>query len=182
MLLDAPAFRALFDEQSAFVWRVLARHGVHERDREDACQEVFLVVHARAAQFEGRSALRTWLYGIAVRTALNFRRKSARRREELEACPPERESPADQHEHAARRQNLELLERALNQLDPGRREVFALYELEGMTMADAASSLGIPQNTALYRLYAAREEIQAFLRQHELRARPRAPSEHRSAT
>lgn len=155
------------------MWRVLARHGVRERELEDACQEVFLVVHARLGDFEGRSSLRTWLYGIAVRVALNFRRKLGRRHEELEAVPPEGQSEADQLELAARRETLSLIERALAELDPDKREVFALYELEGMTMAEVATTLDVPENTALYRLYAARDELRARLRQHELRTRAR---------
>jgi RNA polymerase sigma-70 factor (ECF subfamily) len=152
---------------------------VRERELEDACQEVFVVVHARLADFEGRSSLRTWLYGIAVRVALNFRRKLGRRREELEAAPPEGRADADQHELVARRETLTLIERALAQLDPEKREVFALYELEGMTMAEVASTLALPENTALYRLYAARDELRARLRQHELRMQPRPAREAR---
>jgi RNA polymerase sigma-70 factor (ECF subfamily) len=151
---------------------VLARHGVRERELEDACQEVFLVVHARLAEFEGRSSLRTWLYGIAVRVALNFRRKLGRRQEELEAVPPEGLAEPEQHELTVRRETLTLIERALAELDPDKREVFALYELEGMTMAEVASTLALPENTALYRLYAARDELRARLRQHELRTQP----------
>lgn len=140
---------------------------MRERELEDACQEVFIVVHARLADFEGRSTLRTWLYGIAMRVALNQRRKSARRREDLEAWPPEGESAATQHELTEQRETLGLVERALLTLDEDKREVFALYELEGMTMAEVAGTLAVAENTALYRLYAARDEIRSFLRGHE---------------
>ena len=51
------------------MWRALQRHGVPERELADACQEVFLVVHRREAIFEGRSSVRSWLYGIALRVA-----------------------------------------------------------------------------------------------------------------
>jgi DNA-directed RNA polymerase specialized sigma24 family protein len=58
-------FRALFDLHAAFVWRVLARHGVPSssarRELEDGCQEVFLVLYRRAAELDGQSSLRTWL-------------------------------------------------------------------------------------------------------------------------
>jgi RNA polymerase sigma-70 factor (ECF subfamily) len=68
-------FRGLFDLHAAFVWRVLARHGVPRRELEDGCQEVFLVLYRRAAELDGRSSLRTWLYGVAVRVALGMRRR-----------------------------------------------------------------------------------------------------------
>lgn len=63
-------------------------------------------------------------------------------------------------EHTAQKQLFELAAQALRNMDDDKREVFALYELEGLTMADVAQSLGIPQGTALSRLYAAREELQ----------------------
>jgi RNA polymerase sigma-70 factor (ECF subfamily) len=174
--LDAETFRSLFEAHSAFVWRVLARHGVRPAELEDACQEVFLVVHARFTEFEGRSSVRTWIYGVAVRVALGFRRKSARRRESLAAEPEEEPVAASQLESALQRQTLRLIERALSDMEADKREVFALYELEGMTMAEVASTLGVPENTALYRLYSARDEIRSALRRHEQRGRAHVPS------
>jgi RNA polymerase sigma-70 factor (ECF subfamily) len=155
----------------AFVWRALARHGVRAAELEDACQEVFLVVHARLGEFEGRSSLRTWVYGIALRVALAFRRKAARSRVQSEENPPEQTFEADQLVLVEQRQTLSLIEQAVAQLSESKREVFALYELEGMTMAEVAVTLALPENTALYRLYAARSEIRAFLERHEKSAR-----------
>ena len=79
----APDFERIFAEHSAFVWRVLARHGVRERDLEDVCQEVFVVVFKNLAQFEGRSSMNTWIYGICRRVAANYRGRAAHRRETL---------------------------------------------------------------------------------------------------
>ena len=63
------AFTGLFREHAPYVWRVLRRLGVAEADVEDACQEVFLVVHRRAESFDGTSSVKTWIYGICVRVA-----------------------------------------------------------------------------------------------------------------
>jgi RNA polymerase sigma-70 factor, ECF subfamily len=164
-------FRQLFREHSAFVWRVLRRHGVPERELEDACQEVFLVVHRRLPEFEGRSSLRTWIYGIAVRVGLGLRRRAFMRRELLIPGPEESTAPVDSVDAAyARQQAQKWLKGALAELPRPKREVFVLYELEEMTMADTASALGIPENTALYRLYGARKDIATALRRRELQA------------
>ena len=61
-----------------FVWRSLGRLGVPPEGIEDAAQDVFLVVHRRLADFEGRSSLTTWLYGIALRVARDHRRRQRR--------------------------------------------------------------------------------------------------------
>lgn len=158
------AFRALFAEHAPFVWRVLKRHGVRERDLEDACQEVFVVVHRRLHEFDGRAAMRTWIYGIAVRVALAARRRAHVRREAPEETAPEQVEAEGSFEHTARRELFALAQAALLQMSDEKREVFALYELEGLTMAEVASSLQIPESTALSRLYVAREEIKPLVR------------------
>jgi RNA polymerase sigma-70 factor, ECF subfamily len=163
-------FKQLFEEHSGFVWRVLRRHGVPEREIEDACQEVFLVVHRRLSEFEGRSSLRTWIYGIAVRVGLGLRRKAFIRRELLVTVPDEQVSPFDMADEYARQEAQVWLKNALAELPRPKREVFVLYELEEMTIAETAAALGVPENTALYRLYGARKDIASALRKRELRA------------
>ena len=54
----------------------LLKHGVREADVPDVCQETFVVVHRKLAEFEGRSALKTWIYGICARTASDYRRRA----------------------------------------------------------------------------------------------------------
>ncbi len=161
-----PDFDTLFETHASFVWRVLRRHGVPERELPDACQEVFLVVHRRLGDFEGRSSVRTWLYAIAQRTASATRRKARFTRERLEE-PPEAATAARQLEQAEHAQRLRLIDEALQTVSEEQREVFALYELEGMTMAEVAAAVRVPENTALYRLYAARDTIRAFVTRRE---------------
>ena len=172
---ETPAYDlgSLFDAHASFVWRVLERHGVPTSELADGCQEVFIVVHRRLGDFEGRSSMRTWLYGIAVRVAASMRRKSYLAREQLHASPEVGSSAADQLEEVERNQQLALIESALRTLSADKREAFALYELEGMTMAEVAKALGIPENTALYRYYGARDAIRSFAQK---RARPEAAS------
>jgi RNA polymerase sigma-70 factor, ECF subfamily len=158
-----PDFDTVFEEHASFVWRVLRRYGVPERELADACQEVFLVVHRRLEEFEGRASLRTWLYAIAQRTALATRRRARFHREQLDGELPETSAEATQLDDAVRKQQLVRVEAALRELPSEQREVFALYELEGMTMAEVAATQCVPENTALYRLYAARDAIRQQL-------------------
>jgi len=173
-------FQELFVAHAQFVWRVLRRHGVAERELEDACQEVFVVVHRRLAEFDGRAAVRTWLYGIAVRVASDARRRAHVRRERLEGEVAEQTVVEGAFEHTARRELLALAERALAEMADEKREVFALYELDGLTMAEVAASLEIAESTALSRLYAAREEIQRYLRAQQGSTQRRAYAERKT--
>src|SRR5689334_9453575 len=67
-------FAEIYDAQFAFVWRSLRRLGVDPSGLDDAAQDVFLVVHRRLPEFEGRASLKTWVYEIVRRVARDHRR------------------------------------------------------------------------------------------------------------
>ncbi len=159
----------VYREHFRFVWRVLRRLGVPESDVQDATQDVFLVVHRKLAEFEGRSQLRTWLFSICLGVARNRRRKPHHRYEVAGAMELDEhaDASADQDAQAQRRQGLALLESLLEQIDLDQRVVFTLFELEGMTGEEMAEMLGIPLGTVYSRLRQGRE---AF-RQAHTRAR-----------
>jgi RNA polymerase sigma-70 factor, ECF subfamily len=71
---DLTALEPLMARFSSRVYRVA--HGItgNAADAEEVVQDVFLTLFRKAATFEGRAALGTWLYRIAVNTALNKRR------------------------------------------------------------------------------------------------------------
>ena len=153
--------RAVFDAHAAFVWRALRRLGVREPYVEDVAQEVFLVVHKRLAEFDDRSGMKAWLYGISVRKASEHRRRAWVRRERSVEEPPEVVSPPEQHAEVERRQAIAILEGILERLDPKKREVFVLFELEELSLAEVAVAVGCPLQTAYSRLQAARASVQA---------------------
>src|SRR3954469_16481511 len=82
-----PTVRQVFDEHARYIWRTLRHLGVSDADTPDLCQEVFVTVHDRLPSFEGRSSLRTWLYGICIRGASEPRRRAYVRRERPESDP-----------------------------------------------------------------------------------------------
>src|SRR5689334_14306305 len=63
---------AIYEQHFDTVWQGLRRLGVAESALDDAAQEVFFIAFRRIAEFEGRSTLKTWLYGIALRVARRF--------------------------------------------------------------------------------------------------------------
>ena len=83
---ETVAFSELYRENVAFVWRSLRRLGVSERDVDDVCQEVFVIVHRKLSTFDATAAMRTWLFGIARRVAADHRKRAHVRRETL-TCP-----------------------------------------------------------------------------------------------
>jgi RNA polymerase sigma-70 factor (ECF subfamily) len=162
-----PTLRQVFDEHGAYVWRALRHLGAPEGEVDDLVQEVFVVVHRRLPSFEGRSSLRTWLYGICLRVASDFRRR-ARVRYERTASDPARDlsesaslAPDERARARAQLRNL------LAALDDDKREVLVLYEIEGLPMSEVAEILGCPLQTAYSRLHAARARLVALAAEQE---------------
>ena len=151
----------VFRDYAQFVWRVLRRLGVAESDVEDVCQEVFVVIHRKLGDFEGRSSLRTWVYGICVRTASDYRRRGYGRRELVTETPPEQIANDNAHDELAHHQARAILDRILDGLDDDKRSVFVLYEIEQLTMAEVADAVRCPLQTAYSRLHAARKLVES---------------------
>lgn len=149
--------REVFDVHAPFVWRTLRHLGIPERDIEDVCQEVFVTVHRKLEGFEGRSTLKTWLYGICVRTASDHRRRAHVRREQPVSELPIMVSEPNQFDEVARGEIRGTLNAILDELDEDKRTVFVLHEIEELPMKQIAEILGCPLQTAYSRLHAARK-------------------------
>jgi len=159
----APDFDTLYAELFPFVWRCLRALGVPDPHVDDACQDVFLVVHRRLPEFSGRSSVRTWLYGIVRNVASNQRRSIKRKGH---GAPLDDELPSagpGPHEEAEDAEAAAFVRTFLDELEPKRREVFLLALLEGMSIPEVATALSIPLNTAYTRLRLVRADFQKAL-------------------
>jgi RNA polymerase sigma-70 factor (ECF subfamily) len=162
-------FRELVREQAAFVLRLVRRLGVRDGDVDDVAQEVFLTVHRRYAEWDGQRAL---LFAIVRRAVANFRRKASNEHT-AHAGLAQEPTPHSMDPARAAEQNdaRRVLERALEALSDEQREVFVLFELEGMEMQELAIMVGCSLKTAYSRLYAARATVKrAVLRRVALEA------------
>jgi len=143
----------------------LRRLGVPAEQVDDAVQEVFLAAARRLAEFEGRAALSTWLFAIALRVVQRLRRNEHRHRRRVEALgaagPP---SSIEPHRHT---EAADTLHRLLDLLDDDKRIVFVLVELEGFTAPEIADMLGVKLPTVYTRLRAARLRLEQALGREE---------------
>jgi len=153
-------FRQLYDDHFGFVWRSMRRLGVREGDVADCVQEVFVVVHRKLHEFEGRSKMTSWLFGICMRVASDHRRSAVVRREiatDDEALTSRVDPTADVAADVERREKRALLEAILDEMPDEQRIVFALFELEAMSGNAIAELLDVPVGTVRSRLRLARE-------------------------
>lgn len=147
-------FAVIYRDHVDFVWRSLRRMGTPDSMLEDATQDVFLVAARRIDEFEGRSSIKTWLFGIAMRVVKTHRRSSWRHERKLEALTRAGDPPTS--DLLAQRDAQRTLLRLLEQLDDDRKAVYVLAELEGMTAVEIAEGLGLNVNTVYTRLRTAR--------------------------
>jgi RNA polymerase sigma-70 factor (ECF subfamily) len=161
-------FDVIYDELFEFVWRSARRLGVHEASVDDVAQDVFLVVHRRLDAFEGRSSIKTWLFGITLRVVSDWRRTKRRKGGLLELPAEDRlaSSATGPDGDLEREQSARLLQALLSELDDDKREVFVMVELDELSAPEVAAVLQIPLNTVYSRLRVAREEFERALGRH----------------
>jgi len=146
----------IYDDHADFVWRVAKRLGVPEGALEDVMHDVFVIVHRRLDDYDGRAALTSWLYGITRGVASNYRRGRAREARRIEHAQPKPQTLPPTDDAARRREAAAFVRAFLETLDPDKREVFTMVDLEGLSVKEVAALLRINVNTAHARLRAAR--------------------------
>lgn len=149
---------------------VRCRLGTRSLWLEDVAQDVFVQVHRRAASFEGRSSVKTWLYSVAINVCLDHQRRERRRRvsatvdpespEPLAQLPDGSLDPLQQLEQQRREA---LVRAAFDDLPPGYRLVLHMREREDMSYQQIATALGVPVGTVRSRLHNARAALGGLL-------------------
>ncbi len=155
---DAEAFERLYRRHVARV-HSLARWLLGDDEIEDAVQEVFIRVWQKLDSYAGQAAFGTWLHRVAVNLILRRRQNRGIRRHRF--TEPEEGLP----EAAARASHPDLrvaIERAVDLLPAGAREVFVLHDMEGYRHEEIGGMLGVDAGTSRSQLHRAR----MLLRQH----------------
>lgn len=155
---DREGQRNLFELFHRRVYR-LATRMVGEKDAPDLTQDVFLRVLQKIDQFRGESRFETWLHRVTVNECLQFLRRQGKRREK-----PLTNEPAGQSDQTPKPvDQRDLMDRALEQLEPDVRSVFLLREVEGMRYEEIAEATQLSEGTVASRLNRARRQLREIL-------------------
>ncbi|WP_236606699.1 RNA polymerase sigma factor [Sandaracinus amylolyticus] len=161
---DVPSFDEVYDAHVDFLWRSARALGVPPTAIDDVLQDVFVVVHRRLPEFEGRAAMRTWLARILVRVIQEHRRRFRRKQDHAELPDDVVDATsAGPHEEVARAQAVRLLGEILSAMTEEQRTVFVLAEIEQMPVPEIATALDVNVNTVYSRLRLARREYERHL-------------------
>jgi RNA polymerase sigma-70 factor (ECF subfamily) len=162
MLMAVPdperAFTDMYRCEFPYVWKTLWRLGSRSAEREDLAHDVFATAFRHWDRYDSARPVRPWLFGIAYRVVLDFKRKRGNRgAEALDLDLPDGARSAE--DSLADRQGLRLAAEALGALELDRRAVFIMHEIDERAIPDVAEALGIPLNTAYSRLRLARRDF-----------------------
>jgi RNA polymerase sigma-70 factor (ECF subfamily) len=164
-------FRAFYDEWAEHVARWIRALGCPAADRDDMLQEVFVVVHRRLPDFDGRHAA-SWLYRITTHRVRDFRRSrwiASIFGPSRNLTPESWISESTPFTALEARDKQALLERLLGALTSSQRVAFVLFELDGYTAEEIARVQDAPVNTVRARVFRARQKVTLMLEKRRLR-------------
>ena len=162
-------FEVLMRRHNERIYRAARAILRDEREAEDVMQQAYVNAYAHLRQFDRRAQFSTWLTRIAVNEAISRARKRGRYQSLDEDAPGASETsmstqqPPDPERQAFTRELSTLLEAAVDTLPDGHREVFVLRDVEGLSTADAAESLGVSVDVVKTRLSRARAALRRQL-------------------
>jgi RNA polymerase sigma-70 factor (ECF subfamily) len=173
---DGSAFETLVRRYQARVFRLACRL-TSQTDAPDVLQETFLLVYRHLPSFRGDARFATWLYRIASNAALMNRRARGRRPAEPldaflprfdangrhDATPEELQVAASAEELLDRRLLAAKAREVLDRLPDGYRDAFVRRDLEELSTAEVAETLGIEPAAVRQRVHRARLMLRGFL-------------------
>ncbi len=150
--------------------------GWNEPEAEDVLQTAYLKVVSGRASFEGRSAFKTWLFGVIRRTAQEFHRQAKRIEQRAERFALEgqtADAPEDPEQELLQAERSRELIQALKRLSGRQREVLHLVFYQDLTIAEAAEVMEVGLGSARTHYERGKARMRALLKE-EQRERPAA--------
>lgn len=142
-MLSEKEFLSAIREHEKIIWKVISIYQTNSGDREDLRQEILLNAWKGSRNFRGEAKFSTWLYQVALNTAITFYKKDLRQNalREMQQQPDEQ---MDQPE-------MELLNKAINELSRVDKALVMLF-LDDYSYAEIAVMMGITANNVAVKM------------------------------
>ena len=159
---DASAFEELVRRHRDRLWAVALRTTRDREEAADGLQDALISAYKAADSFRGDSAVTTWLHRIVVNACLDrMRRRQSRATLQLPEDGPH--EPAETRDRVAERDTRMMVEDALAQLPAEQRAAIVLVDVEGWSVAETATILGVPEGTVKSRCARGRARLAVML-------------------
>jgi RNA polymerase sigma-70 factor (ECF subfamily) len=151
------AFIRLVNEHRGMLYKVCRLYCFTESDRQDLFQEIVIQLWRSYPGFRGEAKFSTWLYRIALNTAISDLRKQRRR---ITPTDPDRlpDEVQDIQYSAEKDEQLQLLYAAIDRLTEVEKALTMLY-LEDKSYQEMEEILGISQNTLRVKMNRIKEKL-----------------------
>lgn len=156
---DAALFEILMRRYNQRVYRAVRAVLRDDDQAEDVMQQAYLNAYTHLRQFERRSQFSTWLTRIAVNEALARRGKRRGGEEDETMMELVASSAPDPEQQTLASELREVMQREVEALSDGFRSVFVLRDVEGLSTAETADTLGISEDLVKTRLHRARTQL-----------------------
>jgi RNA polymerase sigma-70 factor, ECF subfamily len=169
---DEAAFRRLVERHSRAVFQLAFRMTGCEPDAEDIVQDTFLKVYRELRRFESRSSFRTWLHRIAVNCSYDLLRRRPRQQAEALDAADQDGAPAlaVEADAATRPDRLAFssevqrrVQSAMDGLTPAERSAFVLRHMEGRSIEEIGSMLGLQVSATKHSIFRAVQKMRRAL-------------------
>jgi len=182
---NAEAFEFIYRMHSRRVYALCLRMVGNTAEAEDLAQEAFLQLFRKIQTFRGESAFSTWLHRLSVNVVLmKLRKKSLPETSLEEMTEPDEESSGPRRDVGSPDPTLVgsidrlNLERAVDQLPPGYKQVFVLHDVQGFEHNEIAKMMGCSIGNSKSQLHKARLRLRELLQEAQ---RERARQEREAA-
>jgi RNA polymerase sigma-70 factor (ECF subfamily) len=170
---DDSALNELIDRHRPALHRFVFRYLRNEAATEDVVQETFVRVYFKAGKYKPKSsAVKTWIYAIALNLCRDQFRRVARRRGDVSMDAPPKEGAARTEiedraplpsARASEADRFAQLQRAIDQLPEKLREALLLFAIEQRSQQEVAEILAISPKAVETRVYHAKEKLRHLL-------------------
>jgi RNA polymerase sigma-70 factor (ECF subfamily) len=157
---DPQAFALLVRRHRDRLWAVAMRTLGDREEASDALQDALISAFRNAASYRGEAAVTTWLHRVVVNACLD----RVRRRQARPSVPlGDTEVASRRDDHAATEARLDV-RAALATLPQAQRDAIVLVDMEDLSVAEAATVLGVAEGTVKSRCSRGRAALAAVLR------------------
>ncbi|MCE5197619.1 MAG: sigma-70 family RNA polymerase sigma factor [Armatimonadota bacterium] len=170
---EMDAFSVLVDRYQDRIFSAVFNYVYNHDDAIDITQEAFVKAYSRLKSFNASSAFYTWLYRIAVNSAIDFLRKRKSRPadsldddkfSEIGFEPVSHDASTDPEKVVVRSEQVQTLRKAIASLSSKLKSALILHDVEGLSQEEVAEILNVPLGTVKSRVSRARVELRNLLR------------------
>jgi len=158
-------FKSIVDEYYPIIYKIGRSFTNNSADFDDLYQEMLIQIYNSLKSFRAESKVSTWIYRVALNTALTFNRSDKKRQSETHTDNWERIDREEEPESAAadRESKIEMLYTAINELKKEDRAIILLH-LEGKHYDEISEIMGISQTNTGVKIMRIKNRLQTILR------------------